>query len=104
MSNLTAVVDLLLGDIDFRPPVDSTGVWIGVVRSEVGFASFSGNGNSGPLLFFRLLSLKNVVVVEMVCVVVVLAYTWWSPELSSDREDSDSLDTGIAREEDVSSP
>lgn len=37
-------------------------------------------------------------VVETVCVVVVVAYTPWSPRLPSDLEDSDSLETGKAKE------
>ncbi len=35
---------------------------------------------------------------------MVLAKTWWSPELSSDRDDSESLVTGIASEDVDSSP
>ena len=75
-----------------------------MVWPEAGLGNFSGSGNKGPLSFLRLLSLKKVVVVEMVCVVVVLAKTWWSPELSSDREDSESLVTGMASDDVDSSP
>jgi hypothetical protein len=56
------------------------------------------------LSFFRLGKRKNVVVVETVCVVVVVAYTPWSPRLPSDRDDSDSRDTGNAKVDPVSSP
>jgi hypothetical protein len=56
------------------------------------------------LSFFRLDNRKNVVVVETVCVVVVVAYRPWSPKLPSDRDDSDSRDTGKAKEELASSP
>ena len=45
-----------------------------------------------------------MVVVDTVCVVVVVAYTPWSPRLPSDLEDSESLETGKAREELRSSP
>ncbi len=44
-----------------------------VDRPEDDAGNFSGKGNKGPLFFLRLLSLKKVVVVEMVWVVVVLA-------------------------------
>ena len=65
--------DLLLGDIDLLPAIDSVGVWDREGPAIAGLGNFSGRGNKGPLSFFRLLSWKNVVVVEMVCVVVVLA-------------------------------
>ncbi len=68
VSNLTAVVDFRLGDIDIRP----SAVFLEkLVRPDEGGCNRSGNGNSGPLSFFRLLNLKNVVVVDIVCVVVV---------------------------------
>lgn len=61
----------------------------------------SNNGDG----FFRRGSRKNVVVVWMVCVVVVVvAYTPWSPELPSDLEDSDRRFTGRANVEVASSP
>ncbi len=61
----------------------------------------SNNGDG----FFRRGSRKNVVVVWMVCVVVVVvAYTPWSPELPSDLEDSDRRFTGSANVEVASSP
>jgi len=63
-----------------------------------------GRGNRGPLSFFRLASLKNVVVVDTTCVVVVVAYTPWSPELPSDLDESDIRATGRASEELDSSP
>ena len=67
VSNLIVVeVDFLLGDMDFRPSDDSRGIREVLVRAEAGVTIFSGNGNRGPLSFFRLLSLKNVVVVEIV--------------------------------------
>ena len=69
-----------------------------------GGGNFTGNGNSEPFVFLRLGSRKNVVVVDTVCVVVVVAYIPWSPEDPSDLEDSDSLETGRARVEFVSSP
>lgn len=62
-----------------------------------------GRGNSGPGFFLRG-SRKNVVVVCIVCVVVVVAYRPWSPELASDREDSDSRLMGRANVELDSSP
>ena len=68
VSNLTAVADLRLGDIDLRP---SPPLFEKLVRPDEGGCNRSGNGNNGPLSFFRLLNLKKVVVVEMVCVVVV---------------------------------
>lgn len=64
----------------------------------------TGRGNSGPLFFLRRGRRKKVVVVETVCVVVVVAYTPWSPRLPSDLEDSDSLETGRAKEVFESSP
>lgn len=73
VSNLIAVPDLLLGDMDFLDPAGSRGVCEVLVRPEAGVGNFSGNGNNGPLSFFRLFNLKKVVVVEMVWVVVVLA-------------------------------
>jgi hypothetical protein len=60
VSNLTALLDLRLGDIELRPPV---------LREKLVLldgGNFSGRGNRGPLSFFRLFSLKNVVVVEIV--------------------------------------
>ena len=66
--------------------------------------TFGGRGNNGPLSFFLRGKRKNVVVVETVCVVVVVAKTPWSPELPSDLEDSDIRDSGNARAEFVSSP
>lgn len=54
--------------------------------------------------FLRLGNLKKVVVVEIVWVVVVAAYTWGSLLLPSDLDDSDSLSTGNARDEFDSSP
>lgn len=46
-----------------------------------------------------------MVVVWIVCVVVVVdAYTPWSPELPSDLEDSDNLFTGSAKVDEASSP
>lgn len=46
-----------------------------------------------------------MVVVETVCVVVVVvANKPWSPELSSDLDDTDILDVGRASEEHDSSP
>lgn len=47
---------------------------------------------------------KNVVVVETVCVVVVVAYTPWSARLPSDLEDSESLEIGKAKDVFESSP
>ena len=91
VSNLTAVVDLRLGDMDVRPLV--VGVLEKLVRPEGG-GNRSGRGNNGLLSFFRRFSLKNVVVVEMVCVVVVWAYTRFP--LPSDLDESESLSTGIA--------
>ena len=73
VSNLTAAFGLRLGDIDFLPKRDPWGVWEAVDRVDAGLGNLSGRGNSGPLSFFRLFNLKNVVVVEMVWVVVVLA-------------------------------
>lgn len=71
--------------------------------SEAGI--FTGKGNRGPGFFFlRLGRRKKVVVVDTVWVVVVVAYTPWSPTLPSDRDDSESLDTGKASEELESSP
>ena len=64
----------------------------------------AGSGNKGPLSFFlRRGRRKKVVVVETVCVVVVVAYSPCSP-LASDLDDSDSLETGRAKEELDSSP
>lgn len=70
VSNLTAVADLRPGEMDFRPLV---GVLEKLVRPEEGGGSLSGSGNKWPLFFLRLFNLKNVVVVDMVCVVVVWA-------------------------------
>jgi hypothetical protein len=55
-------------------------------------------------LFLRLGRRKKVVVVDTVCVVVVVAYTPWSPRLPSDLEDSESLVIGKAKEEFELSP
>ena len=52
-------------------------------------ATFAGNGNKWPFSFLRLGRRKKVVVVETVWVVVVVANKPVSPELPSDREDSD---------------
>ena len=100
-SNLTPDVDFRLGDIDLLPPSNPVVEKLGL-PVEVG-VSFSGKGNNGPLSFFRRFSLKKVVVVEMVCVVVVLAYTF-SPELASDLDESDNLSIGMASCEPSLSP
>jgi hypothetical protein len=44
-----------------------------LVLPDAGVGNLSGKGKREPLFFFLLLSLKNVVVVEIVWVVVVLA-------------------------------
>jgi hypothetical protein len=62
-----------------------------------------GNKGSGCLRFRRG-SLKNVVVVWTVWVVVVVLPYTLSPELASDREDSESRLTGSASVEEWSSP
>ena len=64
----------------------------------------TGRGNKGPLFFLRRGKRKKVVVVDTVCVVVVVAYTPWSPRLPSDLEDSESLETGKANDEFELSP
>lgn len=94
-----------LGDIDFLGPPASVGVRERLLRPEAGGGIRTGKGNSGPLsFFFRLGSRKKVVVVDIVCVVVVWAYTEWSPALASDLDDSESLEMGMARDEVDSSP
>jgi hypothetical protein len=77
---------------------------VGTARDEPcsGGMILGGRGNKGPC-FFRRGSRKNVVVVWIVCVVVVVAYTPCSPD-PSDLEDSDSLLTGRASVEPTSSP
>jgi hypothetical protein len=61
-----------LGEIDFRGPPPSIGVRERLLRPEAGGGMRTGSGNSGPLsFFFRFGSRKNVVVVDIVCVVVV---------------------------------
>lgn len=55
-------------------PVDTRGVKL-VLLEWSGARVLTGKGNSGPLLFLRRGRRKNVVVVETVCVVVVVAYT-----------------------------
>lgn len=69
-----------------------------------GGSSLGGSGKSGPVSFFRRGRRKKVVVVETVWVVVVVAKTPLSPELRSDLEDSESLETGNANAEFDSSP
>jgi hypothetical protein len=95
-----------LGEMDCLGPPISVGVREMLLRPEAGGGIRTGKGNSGPLsFFFRLGSRKNVVVVDMVCVVVVVwAYTECSPALASDLEDSDSLEIGMARDEVDTSP
>lgn len=61
-----------LGEIDCRVAPPSVGVREMLLRPEAGGGIRTGKGKSGPLsFFFRLGSRKNVVVVDMVCVVVV---------------------------------
>lgn len=45
-----------------------------LLRDGSGGGNFTGSGNSEPFVFLRLGSRKNVVVVDTVCVVVVVAY------------------------------
>lgn len=96
-------VEWRLGDSDKRPFLESLGVKFcsGAVS---GGGIFPGNGKRGPLFFLSLGRRKNVVVVETVWVVVVVAYSPCSPESPSEREDSDSRETGKASVEFVSSP
>ena len=64
--------DCLTGESEGRPLVEKRGVMVGE-RSEVEI--LGGNGNRGPLSFFRRGRRKKVVVVDTVCVVVVVANT-----------------------------
>lgn len=74
MSELSARVvnDWRTGDSEGRPPVDSRGVLAAESSAD---DTLGGNGNKGPLLCFRRGKRKNVVVVDTVCVVVVVANT-----------------------------
>lgn len=89
--------DLLPGDTDVRPIGDNFGVLV-PCRFDPGGGIFTGRGNRCPLSFFLRARRKKVVVVETVCVVVVSAYIPWSPELASDREDSEIRDGGNGRD------
>ena len=62
-----------LGDMDDRADIRTEGEADGPA-DESGGGILTGSGKSGPFVFLRRGSLKNVVVVDTVCVVVVVAY------------------------------
>ena len=65
--------DCRFGDIDDRAEIRTDGE--SEAPAEVsGGGILTGSGNKGPLFFLRRGNLKNVVVVDTVCVVVVVAY------------------------------
>lgn len=60
-------------EIEVLPLVEARGVLAALLMFESEGESLAGSGNKGPLSFFLRGRRKNVVVVDIVCVVVVCA-------------------------------
>ena len=78
------------------------GLW--TVASMMLVAGEVGDGARGEFRFFRRGKRKMVVVVDTSWVVVVVLYAIRSPELASDRDDSERRFIGMASDELDSSP